>query len=130
MKRAIQAATSDFLDVAFFLVIGAALASVFNTAVNQELIRPLATSTPLSILAMIGLSFMLAICSTSDSFIAASFISFPFAAKLAFLVFGAMFDVKLLFLYQLVFRRKFVILLGIGLFIVVTLVCLQVSSTL
>jgi hypothetical protein len=128
LMRSVQAATSDFLDVAFFLVIGAALAAVFNTSVNQAVIRPLATSAPLSILAMIGLAFLLAICSTSDSFIAASFVSFPFTAKLAFLVFGAMFDVKLLFLYQLVFRRKFVILLAVGLFIAVALACLQIST--
>lgn len=128
LMRAAQAATSDFLDVAFFLVIGAALAAVFNTSVNQQIIQPLATSAPLSILAMIGLAFMLAICSTSDSFIAASFVSFPFASKLAFLVFGAMFDVKLLFLYQLVFRRRYVIGLAIGLFIAVTLICLRIST--
>lgn len=128
LMRAVQAATSDFLDVAFFLVIGAAIAAVFNTSVNQQIIQPLAASVPLSIFAMIGLAFALAICSTSDSFIAASFVSFPFAAKLAFLVFGAMFDVKLLFLYQLVFRRRYVIGLAIGLFIIVALICLRIST--
>jgi hypothetical protein len=39
-----------------------------------------------------------------------------------------MFDVKLLFLYQLVFRRKFVLLLAVGLFIAVALACLQIST--
>jgi uncharacterized protein len=124
----VQAATTDFLDVAFFLVIGAAIASVFNTSVNQAIIQPLATSAPLSILSMIGLAFGLAICSTSDAFIAASFVSFPFVSKLAFLVFGAMFDVKLLFLYQLVFRRRYVFGLGIGLLVVVALICLRLST--
>lgn len=128
LMRTVQATTSDFLDVAFFLVIGAAIAAVFNTSVNQRIIQPMAASAPLSILAMIGLAFALAICSTSDSFIAASFVSFPFAAKLAFLVFGAMFDVKLLFLYQLVFRRRFVIGLGIGLLAAVTLLCLRIPA--
>jgi len=130
LMRSVQAATSDFLDVAFFLVIGAAIASVFNTAVDQQLIRPLATSVPLSIISMMTLRFMLGLCSTSDAFIAASFVSFPFAAKLAFLVFGAMFDLKLLFLYQLVFRRKYVFALGIGLLVAVVLICLQISTQL
>jgi hypothetical protein len=71
---------------------------------------------------------MLSLCSTSDAFIAASFISFSFASRLAFLVFGAMFDLKLFFLYQVVFRRRFVIFLGIGLFIAVVLICLRVST--
>ena len=126
--RAVQAAVTDFLDVAFFLVIGAAIASVFNTSVNQQIIQPLAASTPASVLTMIGLAFGLAICSTSDAFIAASFVSFPFVSKLAFLVFGAMFDVKLVFLYQLVFRRRYVLGLGIGLFVVVALICLRLST--
>jgi uncharacterized membrane protein YraQ (UPF0718 family) len=128
LMRAVQSSASDFLDVAFFLVIGAAIASVFNTAVNQEFMRPLALSAPLSIATMLGLRFMLSLCSTSDAFIAASFMSFSFASKLAFLVFGAMFDLKLLFLYQAVFRRHFVICLGVGLFIAVMLICLQVST--
>ncbi|MGB8355312.1 MAG: permease [Chthoniobacteraceae bacterium] len=128
VMRAAQSATSDFLDVAFFLVIGAAIASVFNTSVNQSIIQPLAGSTLLSIIAMMGLRFILALCSTSDAFIAASFVSFPYVSKLAFLVFGAMFDIKLLFLYQLVFRRRFVLFLGIGLSITVVLICFYIST--
>ena len=127
LQRAMQAATSDFLDVAFFLVIGAAIASMFNTAINQSIIFPLATSTVLSTLTMMVLAFGLAICSTSDAFIAASFVSFPFAAKLAFLVFGAMFDIKLFFLYGLVFRRWFVLCLLVGLFVTIALICIRLS---
>ena len=127
LRRATQAATSDFIDVAFFLVIGAALSSVFNTAVNQAVILPLATSPALSTLAMMAMAFGLALCSTSDAFVAASFVSFPFVSKLAFLVFGAMFDIKLLFLYGLVFRRWFVVCLLVGLFVTVALISMRLS---
>ncbi len=127
LRNAMRAATSDFVDVAFFLVIGAALSSVFNTAVNQEVILPLATSPALSTLAMMAMAFGLALCSTSDAFVAASFVSFPFVSKLAFLVFGAMFDIKLLFLYGLVFRRWFVMCLLVGLFVTVALICMRLS---
>jgi uncharacterized membrane protein YraQ (UPF0718 family) len=41
------------------------------------------------------------------------------AAKLAFLVFGPMMDIKLLFMYSGVFRRRVVLALLIGLFILV-----------
>lgn len=125
---AVRAASSDFLDVAKFLVIGAAIAAFFKIAADQNHIQSFASVLPLSIVVMIVLAFMLAICSTSDSFIAASFVSFPFQAKLAFLVFGAMFDVKLMFLYQVIFRRKFVFFLAIGLFIAVTLICLRIPA--
>ncbi len=125
---AIQSATSDLLDVTFFLIIGAALASVFNTAVNQEVILPYAGNPPVAIIALMTLAAGLALCSTTDAFIAASFASFAFAPKLAFLLFGPMFDVKLFWLYGLVFKRRVVALLGIGLFVVIGLICWQISN--
>ncbi|MDB6078487.1 MAG: hypothetical protein JWO82_2234, partial [Akkermansiaceae bacterium] len=44
---------------------------------------------------------------------------FSYGAKLAFLVFGPMLDVKLLFLYQTVLRRRAILLLTVGLFLVI-----------
>lgn len=125
--RASHAATSDFVDVAAFLIIGAAIAATFNTSVNQAFILPVASSQVLSIIAMMLLAFGLAICSTSDAFIAASFVAFPFTAKLAFLVFGAMFDIKLFFLYSTVFRRRCVIGLAIGLFVGIAVICTRLA---
>ncbi len=125
---AIQSATADFLDVAFFLIIGALIASVFNTAVNQEIILPFATNLPLAILVLMGLAAALALCSTTDAFIAASFATFPPEAKLAFLVFGPVFDVKLFWLYGLVFRRRAVVVLSLGLFVGIFLLCWRIGG--
>ncbi len=125
---AVQSATADFLDVAFYLIISTAAASVFNTAVNQEIILPLATNPLLAILSMMTLAALLAVCSTTDAFIAASFSTFPFASKLAFLIFGPVFDLKLFWLYGILFRRRFVALLAIGLFIVIALVSWRIGS--
>jgi uncharacterized membrane protein YraQ (UPF0718 family) len=121
--RTVQSATSDFLDVTFFFVIGAAIASTFNTAVNQSLLIPVATNPALSVMAMMVLAFALALCSSTNAFIAVSFRMFPASAKLAFLLFGPVFDTKLFFMYGAVFRRWFVLSLGIGLFIVIALIC-------
>jgi len=121
--RTIQSATADFLDVTFFFVIGAAIASTFNTAVNQALLVPLATKPGRSVVTMMVLAFALALCSSTNAFIAASFQMFPPSAKLAFMLFGPVFDTKLFFMYGAVFRRWFVMSLGIGLFIVIALVC-------
>ena len=44
---------------------------------------------------------------------------FSNAAKLAFLVFGPMMDIKLLFMYSAVFKRRVVMAFLIGLFILV-----------
>lgn len=125
---AVQSATADFLDVVFFLIIGAALTSVFNTAVNQEVILPFASSLPASIAVLMGLAGILALCSTTDAFIAASFATFPFAAKLGFLLFGPMFDLKLFWLYGIIFKRRGVVLLGLGLFFVIWLICWRLGA--
>jgi uncharacterized membrane protein YraQ (UPF0718 family) len=124
----VQSATADFLDVTFFFIIGTAAASVFNTAVNQEIIQPLATNPPLAIVSMMGLAAILAVCSTTDAFIAASFTAFPFAAKLGFLLFGPVFDLKLFWLYGVLFRRRFILALGLGLFVLIALICWRLSS--
>jgi hypothetical protein len=121
--KTVQSATADFLDVTFFFVVGAAIASTFNTAVNQNLLVPLATNPALSVMAMMVLAFALALCSSTNAFIAVSFQMFPASAKLAFLLFGPVFDTKLFFMYGAVFRRWFVLSLGVGLFIVIALIC-------
>ncbi len=128
LATALSSATADFLDVAFFLVIGAAIAAVFNTAINQRIIEPLAASNSLAVLSMMFLAFTLAVCSTSDAFIAASFVTFPAIAKLAFLLLGPMLDTKLVFLYGTVFRKRFILALAIGLPVAVLLICLQLTA--
>ena len=124
----VQSATADFLDVAFFLIIGAAIASVFNTAVDQSIIQPFATNLPLAIVVLMALAAGLALCSTTDAFIAASFATFPPEAKLAFLLFGPMFDLKLFWLYGLIFRRRAVIALALGLFVAIALICWRIGA--
>ena len=123
---AIQSATADFLDVAFFFVIGVAITSLFNTGVNQAILTPLATSPLLSIVALMLLAALLALCSTTDAFVAWTFTAFPPQAKLAFLLFGPVFDLKLFWLYGLVFKRRFVVALALGLFVVIALICWRI----
>lgn len=105
---AVRAATGDFLDVTVFFVLGAAVATLFNTSVNQQLIMPLAEDRALAVASMMGLAALLSLCSTSDAFVAATFTAFPSAAKLAFLSFGPVVDLKLVFIYGLVFRKRFI----------------------
>ncbi len=128
LRLALARGAADFLDVAIYVVIGAALTAVFNTAVPREVILPLAQNPWLSTLSMMALAFTLALCSTSDAFIAATFTTFPFGAKLAFLTLGAMIDMKLIFLYQLVFRKRFIALLALGLFVIIGLICVRLTA--
>jgi uncharacterized membrane protein YraQ (UPF0718 family) len=103
------------------------VASVFSTAVNQELFLPLALNDWLAVPSMMTLAGVLSLCSSSDAFIAATFVSFPAVAKLAFMVFGPMMDLKLLFIYSAVFTKRFVLGLAIGLFVLIGLLCVRLS---
>jgi uncharacterized membrane protein YraQ (UPF0718 family) len=125
LTHAMRTAMRDFLDTAMYFAIGVMITSVFNTQVDQTRIDAVAAHEYFAIPSMMGLAFVLALCSTSDAFIAAP-MAMPdsglgSAAKLAFLVFGPMLDVKLVFMYASVFRRKFMIWLCIALFLLVAL---------
>lgn len=120
---AVRAATKDFLDVTVFFILGAAVATLFNTSVNQQVIMPLAEDRFLAVGSMMGLASLLSLCSTSDAFVAATFTAFPSAAKLAFLVFGPVVDLKLIFIYGLVFRKRFIVFLVAALFLLVFGLC-------
>jgi uncharacterized protein len=120
---AVRSSVGDFLDVTFYFILGAAVATLFNTSVNQQLIEPLAAQPGVAVAGMMGLAALLSLCSTSDAFVAATFTGFPAAAKLAFLVFGPVVDLKLIFIYGLVFRRRFIVCLVLGLAALVWLAC-------
>ena len=120
---AVRAATTDFLDVTVFFVLGAAVATLFNTSVNQQLIMPLADDRALAVGSMMALAALLSLCSTSDAFVAATFTAFPSAAKLAFMSFGPVVDLKLVFIYGLVFRKRFILLLVVALILLIFAAC-------
>jgi uncharacterized membrane protein YraQ (UPF0718 family) len=125
--RAMESGVQDFLDVMVYFIIGVGVASVFSTAVNQEVFLPLSMDDRLAIPAMMTIAGVLSLCSSSDAFIAATFVAFPAVAKLAFLVFGPMMDLKLAFIYSAIFTRRFVAALAIGLFVIIGLMCLRLS---
>jgi len=120
---AVRAATGDFLDVTVFFVLGAAVATLFNTSVNQQVIMPLADDRALAVGSMMALAALLSLCSTSDAFVAATFTAFSSAAKLAFMSFGPVVDLKLVFIYGLVFRKRFIGFLVAALILLIFAAC-------
>ncbi len=118
LVHAMRTAMRDFLDTGMYFVIGVAITSAFNTQVPQSFVNSFAGHDFIAIPALMVLAIVLSLCSTSDAFVAAPMTAFSGAAKLAFLVFGPMMDIKLLFMYSAVFKRRTVMMLLIGLFIV------------
>jgi uncharacterized protein len=92
------------------LVIGSAIATLFQVVVPRDLVVSLGQDPVTSILAMLLLAGTISICSTVDSFFALSFASvFTSGSLLAFLVFGPMIDIKGIGLMLSVFRAKAII---------------------
>ncbi|MES2470574.1 MAG: permease [Verrucomicrobiota bacterium] len=126
-KRFVQAmrtAQRDFLDVALYFVIGVAIASILKTQVFyrpslQEGMAVVAGNHWIAAPVLMVMAFVLSLCSTTDAFIIAADNLFPAVAKLAFLVFGPMMDLKLIFLYSTVLKPRAVAALAVSLFIAV-----------
>lgn len=119
LVHAMRTAMGDFLDTGMYFTIGVIITSAFNTQINQSILDSVASNHYLAIPSIMGLAFILSLCSTSDAFIAAPMASFSMAAKLAFLVFGPMMDIKLMFMYAAVFKSRMVIAMLLGTFILI-----------
>ncbi|MBD3169808.1 MAG: hypothetical protein GF307_10025, partial [candidate division Zixibacteria bacterium] len=116
-KRAVQAvnhAIDDFLGVGQYLIIGAFAAALAHTLIPADTFVKLSNSPEISIVLMMGLAGVLNLCSEADAFVAASFrYILPLASQMAFMVFGAMWDLKLAALYMSFVKKGAFIVLSI-----------------
>ena len=101
----------DFTGVLLFLIIGAAVASLFSTGFNRNLLAPIGQNIFLGPLAGILLAQMLCLCSTTNAFIIAAFSPFSIPAKIAFMIAGPLIDLKLYWVYRSCYQARFVHLL-------------------
>lgn len=110
---ALRHAADDFMAVGHFLVIGAFIAALAQTYIDRKLFLDIAGHFGLSSMLMMALAILLNLCSEADAFIAASFrglMSLP--SQMAFLLTGPMFDLKLLLMYQILFRKRAIVALA------------------
>ena len=126
--QALRTAQKDFVDVGMYFIIGVMIASIFKTQIvfrpaMQEQIYGVASNVWLAPLILMVLAFVLSLCSTTDAFVIAADSLFTKTAKLAFLVFGPMMDMKLIFLYSTILQRRAVLLLVIALSSLTWLLC-------
>ncbi|MFY4775028.1 permease [Metabacillus sp. RGM 3146] len=119
-KNVFYHAVDEFFDTGKYLIIGALLASFFQTFMNREWLASLGTNDHISPLLMMGLSFLLSVCSESDAFIGRTFLqTFSDGSILAFLVFGPMLDFKNTIMLFKYFKTRYVLFLMILMVIVV-----------
>jgi uncharacterized membrane protein YraQ (UPF0718 family) len=114
IMNAFRHASADFLQVGHFLVLGAFIAALAQTFIARQSLTQFADSPIFAIVLMMLLAVGLNICSQADAFIAASFRNIlPFSAQMAFMLLGPMLDLKLVFMYTGIFRRRAIALFAV-----------------
>ncbi|OAS16561.1 hypothetical protein A8708_21235 [Paenibacillus oryzisoli] len=106
--------SSEFFEMGKFLVFGALLTALIQVFMQRESLLAIGQGPLSSHFFMMGLAYILSICSTSDAFVASSFqTSFTSGSLLTFLVFGPMLDFKSTLMLLSVFKIRFVLLLAL-----------------
>jgi len=111
LAAAISTGFSDFLGIASYYLLGCLIAAGVQTALPPYAMPN--AGPVLLIPGFMGLSVITSLCSSADAFVAKSFAGYPLAALFAFMWLGAVFDLKLIFVYQTIFKRRIVLLLGL-----------------
>lgn len=108
-KGTMDHAIDEFFSVGKYLVFGAFIAAAMQTFIKQSTLLSFGGTQFTAILVMMVLAFIMSLCSEADAFVASSFRStFPPGPLTAFLVFGAMVDIKNLVMMLSTFKKKFV----------------------
>jgi uncharacterized protein len=89
------------------LVTGSVIAGLIQAVISRDVLLTLGQNPVWSVLALIGLAFVISLCSTVDAFFILSLGStFSPGAIVAFLVFGPMIDIKMLALLRTTFTAR------------------------
>lgn len=100
----------EFFNIGKFMIIGTFLSSIFQSIVSINNNMYIPNDNRSALIVMILLSFLLSVCSTSDAFIAKSFLKqFSINSVMGFLVVGPMLDIKNTIMLFGNFKKKFVI---------------------
>jgi uncharacterized membrane protein YraQ (UPF0718 family) len=122
LDHTLRHSIDEFFDMGKYLIVGAFFAAFVQTYVSSGWLLQLGQGVLASTIVMMGMAFLLSLCSEADAFIAASFRNmFSRTSLLGFLVYGPMLDLKNSFMLFAAFRTRFVIVL----MVLITLVVLM-----
>ncbi|MDZ5255344.1 permease [Clostridium sp. LIBA-8841] len=108
--RLLKHTSIEFYEIGKYFIIGATLASLFQTFVPRESIFYFENSTVLSIIILMVFSFLISLCSEADAFVASTFMNrFSLGSITGFLIIGPMIDLKNTIMLFSVFKKSFVI---------------------
>ena len=128
VKNIINIMYGDFMGIISYMAVGALLAATMQILLPISNIGGIVQNKYISTFIMMLLAFALSLCSTSDAFIARTFMnSLSKNSVLAFILLGPMIDIKNTILLNKSFNKKFVIVLVASIFITVYLIsCLVI----
>ncbi|WP_235929869.1 permease [Chengkuizengella marina] len=113
-------ASEEFFEMGKYLIFGALITAIIQVTVSRAELVEIGQGQWSSYLFMMGLGYILSLCSTSDAFIASSFATtFSAGSLLSFLVFGPMLDLKNTLMMLSVFKTRFIVVLSLLIFIIV-----------
>ena len=114
----IQHAKAEFFDIGKYLLLGAFVSALFQTLWGDVSWACGRSGLLIPLVLMMGVAFLLSLCSSSDAVVARSFSSqFPIGALMGFLVFGPMMDIKNLILLSGSFSKRFIVRLTSTMFL-------------
>lgn len=118
-SKMIRHAQNEFFAVGKFLLTGIFVSTLFQDLIPSAMLASMGITAWKALLLMMGLAFLLSLCSSSDAVVARSMAgSLPSGAILGFLVFGPMMDIKNTAMLLSGFKSGFVVRLFVTVFIV------------
>lgn len=112
IKHVFEHTNEEFFETGKYFIIGAFLTAIFQTVIPRDVFSGISGNLFISMILMMIFAFFLSVCSNTDAFIARSFIGqFTQGSILAFIVFGAMIDLKNTIMLTKIFNKKFVFFL-------------------
>ena len=123
VKNIINIMYGDFMGIISYMAVGALLAATMQILLPISNIGGIVQNKYISTFIMMLLAFALSLCSTSDAFIARTFMnSLSKNSILAFILLGPMIDIKNTIVLNKSFNKKFVIVLIGAIFLTVYLI--------
>ncbi|MDP4097260.1 permease [Paenibacillus sp. P96] len=119
----------ELIDMGKYLIIGCLLTAAIQTFIYRDDLLAIGSGPVLSYAFMMSFAYVLSLCSTSDAFVASSFIhSFTAGPLISFLVLGPMLDFKGTLMLWSTFRLPFVIGIGVVIIVLVFIGSVLVNS--
>ena len=120
IREIISHTSREIQTVGAYLIFGAIIAAAMQIFVPKDALVAIGTGRFSSTFVMMGLAFVLSLCSEADAFIASTFmLRFSAASVLTFLITGPMIDIKNTLMLLGSFKKRFVI----KLIIIILTVC-------